>query len=426
MPPRPDRALLALLLPPRLGRDVRRLVASSWATNLGDGVALAAGPLLVTRLTDSALLVAAAALVQWLPPMLLSLWAGAVTDRLDRRRLVVTVDAGRAVVLLLLAGAVATGVATVGLVLAALLLLACAEVFADNCAQTLLPMVVHRDDLAAGNARLAAGFVTANQLVGPPVGAALFAAGTALPILGQAVLVAAGAALAARLVLPPQRDPQQPPARLRTDVVEGLRWTWRHPAVRTLVVTITAFNVTFGAAWSVLVLYVTERLQAGPVGYGVVTATGAVGGLLGSAGYGALTRRVSLGDLLRVGLVLETLTHLALALTTSFPLALLVFGVFGAHAQVWNTTSQTVRQRAVPLRLQGRVGSVNAVGTYGGLALGAVVGGGLAQAYGVLAPFWFAFAGSAVFVVAIWRSLRQVAHADAAGAVPAATGDRRP
>jgi predicted MFS family arabinose efflux permease len=123
---------------------------------------------------------------------------------------------------------------------------------------------------------------------------------------------------------------------------------------------------------------------------------------------------VSLGNLMRIGLVIETLTHLALALTTSPAVALPVFFVFGAHAFVWGTTSITVRQRAVPQALQGRVGSVNMVGVYGGLVVGSGLGGVLAQRGGVTAPFWAAFAGSAVFVVLIWHSLRHIAHTDAA------------
>jgi predicted MFS family arabinose efflux permease len=85
--------------------------------------------------------------------------------------------------------------------------------------------------------------------------------------------------------------------------------------------------------------------------------------------------------------------------------------VFGAHAFVWGTTSTTIRQRAVPHELQGRVGSVNLVGVYGGLVIGSLIGGALAQHWGLTAPFWFGFSGSAVFVVAIWRQLR---HLDAA------------
>ena len=128
--------------------------------------------------------------------------------------------------------------------------------------------------------------------------------------------------------------------------------------------------------------------------------------------YGWITRRVSLGNVMRIGLIIETLTHLGLAVTTFAPLAMAIFFVFGAHAFVWGTTSITIRQRAVPPELQGRVGSVNTVGVFGGLVVGSGVGGLLAQTYGVTAPFWFAFAGSAVFVALIWRELRHIAHED--------------
>ena len=75
-----------------------------------------------------------------------------------------------------------------------------------------------------------------------------------------------------------------------------------------------------------------------------------------------------------------------------------VFFVFGAHAFVWGTTAITIRQRSVPNELQGRVGSVNLIGIFGGLVVGAGIGGVLASHYGVTAPFWFAFVGSAVFL----------------------------
>ncbi|MEQ4499756.1 MFS transporter [Nocardioides kribbensis] len=412
-------SLVEIVVPRRLGPGYRWLLASSWTSNLGDGIVLAAGPLLVASQTDQEFLVALAALVQWLPPLLLGLYAGALTDRVDRRRLVIAVDLVRCGVLVLLVTAVLTGAVSIGVVLVALFLLGTAEMFADNASSTILPMLVDRDDLAVGNARLQTGFITVNQLAGPPLGAALFAAGAAWPFAAQAVLVALGALLLSRLVLPHRPAPTDGPRadrRLRAEVGEGFRWVRHHAAVRTLVLTIFAFNVTFGAAWSVLVLYATERLGLGAVGFGLVTTVGAVGGLLGTLSYGWITRRVSLGDLMRIGLVVETLTHLGLALTTDPRVALPIFFVFGAHAFIWGTTSITVRQRAVPARLQGRVGSVNLVGVYGGLVIGSALGGALAQGLGVTAPFWFAFVGSAVLVVWLWRQLGHIAHADASTA----------
>ncbi|WP_309133394.1 MFS transporter [Cellulomonas sp.] len=403
--------LVERLLPARLGTGFRWVLASSWSTNLGDGLLLAAGPLLVASRTDDPFLVALAALLTWLPPLLFGLWAGVLTDRLDRRRLVVTVNLVRVGVLAALAAAVALDAAPIAVVLAALFLVATAETFADNTFSALVPTLVARDDLAIANARMQTAFIALNQLAGPPLGAALFAVGHAWPVAADALLVAAGVALVARVRLP-ERAPDHERSHVLADVAEGVRWVWHHAAVRTLVLTILIFNVTFGAAFSVLVLYAQERLGLGEVGYGLLTTTQAIGGLAGIAAYGWLTARVSLANLLRVGLVIETLTHLALALTTQAWLALGIFFVFGAHAFVWGATSVTVRQRAVPHRLQGRVGSVNLVGVFGGLVLGAGIGGALAQRYGVTAPFWFAFAGSAVFVVLIWRQLRHVAHAD--------------
>lgn len=405
--------IVDVVVPPRLGRGFRWLLASSWTSNLGDGIVLAAGPLLVASRTQDAFLVALAAMLQWLPPLLFGLWAGALTDRLDRRRLVITVDLVRALVLALLALAVLTDVATIVLVLVAMFLLGTAETFADNASSTLVPMLVGRDDLAVANSRIQAGFVTVNQLVGPPIGALLFAAGQASPFAAEAVLVALGAVLVSRVQLPPHRVEPAHRSHIRADIAEGVRWTLHHPAVRTLVMTIFIFNVTWGAAWSVLVLYAHRQLGLGAVGFGLITTVGALGGLLGTFSYGWITRRVSLANLMRVGLIVETLTHLALALTTTPAVAFGIFFVFGMHAFVWGTTSVTVRQRAVPTALQGRVGSVNLVGVFGGLVIGSAIGGVLAQNHGVTAPFWFAFYGSAVFVVLIWRQLRHIAHTDA-------------
>jgi predicted MFS family arabinose efflux permease len=128
--------------------------------------------------------------------------------------------------------------------------------------------------------------------------------------------------------------------------------------------------------------------------------------------YGWLTRRVSLGNLMRAGLIIETLTHLTLALTTSAWVAFPVFFVFGTHEYVWGTTSITVRQRAVPSHLQGRVGSVNMICVYGGLVVGSAIGGLLATRYGVTSVFWYAFVGSALFVVLLWRELTRIAHSE--------------
>jgi predicted MFS family arabinose efflux permease len=234
-----------------------------------------------------------------------------------------------------------------------------------------------------------------------------------------AILVGAGAVMILRIRLP-RRAPVAVPTRLWVEMMEGCRWTLHHAGVRTLVLTIFVFNITFGAAWAVLVLYAEERLHLGAVGFGLLTTAMAVGGIAGNLGYGWLIRRVSLGNIMRVGLIIETATHLSLALTIVPVIAMAIMVVFGAHAFIWGSTSVTVRQQAVPETLQGRVSSVNSLGVYGGLVFGAAVGGPIASRFGVTGPFWFAFGGSGVFLVLMWRQLAHIAHAESP-ALPATT-----
>jgi predicted MFS family arabinose efflux permease len=181
--------------------------------------------------------------------------------------------------------------------------------------------------------------------------------------------------------------------------------------MRTLALTILLFNVTYGAAWSTLVLYATERLRMNEVGFGLLTTAIAVGGLVGVTSYGTLERRFSLADIMRVGLIIETVTHLVLALTTVPLVALGMLVVFGAHAFVWGTTATVVRQRAVPNELLGRVGGVYRVAIMGGIVVGTPIGGFLASNFGLTAPFWFGFVGSAVLVTVLWREFGHIVHA---------------
>jgi MFS family permease len=411
--------LLETVVPARLGRPFRWLLASAWVTNLGDGIALAAGPLLIASQTHDPLIVALAPLLQQLPWLLFGLYAGALADRLDRRLMILVGDGLRACLVVVLVLAITTGTLSVPLLLALLFLLGVAETFVDTTAGTLTPMLVAKTDLGVATSRLFAGFVTVNQLVGPPVGAALFAAGMAWPFAAQFVLMLFGLVLVSRVRLPPHGTPRGQRGHLRTDIVAGLRWLWHHPPVRTLALTIVSFNVTWGAAWSVLVLYSTVHLGMSEVGFGLLTTATAVGGVVGTLSYDWLEKRVELGTLMRTCLGLEVLTHFALALAPTAWVAMLIMFVFGAYAFVWGTLSATVRQRAVPTAFQGRVNSAYNVGVFGGMVLGSGLGGLIARHFGVTAPFWFAGVGSAVILAIIWRQLPRIAHADEPVAEPA-------
>ena len=399
------------VVPNRLGTNFRWLLSSAIVNNAGDGIALAAGPLLVASLTRDPFLVSMALLSQWLPVLLFGIIGGVAADRFDRRRMVVLVDVGRAVVLAALVATIVAGVVNIALVLAALFVLGTAETFADSASSTLLPSLVAREDLGVANARIQGAFLLTNQLVAPPIGAFLFAAGAALPFAANAAAFALGAMLISRIV-GSMRSERVDGSSVWTDTVAGVRWLIRHAPMRTLALTIFTFNVTYGAAWGVLVLYASERLGLDAVGFGLLTTATAVGGIIGIGAYGSLERRFRLGDIMRVGLLVETGTHLSLALTTSPVVALITLVVFGAHAFVWGTTSTVVRQRAVPNELLGRVTGVYRVAIVGGLVIGAPIGGLLARTLDITAPFWFGFIGSAILVALLWRQFLHIAHTD--------------
>jgi MFS family permease len=411
---RPVRSLLArpseAIVPSRLGRSFRWLLASAIINNLGDGIALAAGPLLVASETSEPFLVSLAVLSGYLPVLIFGVLGGAAADRFDRRRMVIVVNLVRAAALIVLVATIVGGAVSIAVVLVTIFVLSTAETFADAASSTLLPGLVPREDLGLGNARMQGALLLTNQLVGPPIGAFLFVVGRGLPFATNAVCFALGAVLVSRIVTT-ARDELPARSSLRTEMSEGIRWLLGHPPMRTLALTIFTFNVTFGAAWSVLVLYANERLGIGAVGFGLLTTAAAVGGIAGMLSYGRLERRFSLGDIMRTGLLIETATHLSLAVTTSATVALATLVVFGAHEFVWGTTSEVVRQRAVPDALLGRVKGVYRVAVVGGLVIGTPLGGLLASAYGITAPFWFGFIGSAILVAVLWRRFDNIVHA---------------
>ncbi len=407
--------------PARLGRPFRWLLAASLVTNVGDGIALAAGPLLIASQTRDPFLVSMAVLSQYLPNLLFGVVAGATADRFDRRRIVAAVNLARAIVLGALAMTIASGSVSIAIVLVALFVLGTAESFADVSSQSLLPRLVRREDLGLANARLQGSFLLTNQLLAPPIGAFLFAIGMALPFATNAACFALGAVLVLRVTLDASTATERSGNTFRADMVEGIRWLIGHPPMRTLALTIVAFNVTFGAAWSVLVLYAGERLGMDEVGFGLMTTAVAIGGVVGTVSYGRLERRFSLANIMRVGLLIETGTHLTLALTTSATVALVALAVFGAHAFVWGTTSTVVRQRAVPDALLGRVTGVYGVALVGGIVVGTPIGGLLARTYGITAPFWFGFAGSALLVAVLWRQFEHIVHAGDVHEAPSGT-----
>jgi predicted MFS family arabinose efflux permease len=274
-------------------------------------------------------------------------------------------------------------------------------------------MIVPKADLGIGNARQMAGFLVANQFIGPAVGATLFALGSAVPFGVQACALLLAAALFTKVRLPREDTHTRPEQHIGHDILDGLRWIAGNAPIRTLTLVIFIFNITWGAPWGVLVYWAQERLGVGPLGFGLLTTCSAVGGVTSVLLYDRLEARVPLARLMKACLTLEVLTHLALALTTVPWVAMAIMVVFGGYAFVWGSLSSAVRQRATPNEFQGRVGSVYWLGLIVGLLVGQLLGGLIARHFGAAAPFWFAFVGAGVTLLAVWRQLDLISHAEA-------------
>jgi predicted MFS family arabinose efflux permease len=185
-----------------------------------------------------------------------------------------------------------------------------------------------------------------------------------------------------------------------------VRWLWRHRLIRTLAVSMGLANIVFCAAFAVFVLYCRERLGLSEVGYGFVLTAFAVGGLAGTAVAAKLDRTFGTGVVLRAGLLIEVVTHLTLALTTTPWVAAAVLVVFSVHAMVWGVLVSSIRQRLAPAELRGRAGSVYAMLDVGGAALGSLLGGVFASVWQITTPFWIAAAVMTVISAYAWKPLQ--------------------
>ncbi|WP_250001476.1 MFS transporter [Actinoplanes sp. M2I2] len=463
-----------------LGADFWKLWTSSAVTNLGDGITMVAGPLLVASITANPAAVAGAVFAQQVPWLLFALISGAWADRLDRRRLVVSVNALRAAALTVLAAAVATDVASVPLILTVFFLLGTGETLADTASAAFVPAIVPEPLRPKANALMYANFNVLNQFAAKPFGAWLFVVAAAVPFTVNAVTFALSAALIAtiRAITPtPAADSAVPaaavgesgtaasavsaaavgesgisgsavsavtpagpdgvgPARpgpdsaiptaspdgvgpmrspdgreatrpgLWAEIGEGVRWLLRHRLLRTLAFTMAVGNVVFCAAFAIFVLYAAQRLGVTDVGYGVLLVSFAAGGFLGTLVAPGLIRRIGAALLLRAGLLVEVALHATLALTREPWAVAAMIVVFGIHTTVWGVVVTTIRQRDVPPAMFGRVTSVYSFLDLGGAALGSLLGGAVAVAYGLVAPYWTAAVAMALVAAVAWRPLK--------------------
>ena len=385
-----------------LGAEYRKLWTASTISNLGDGITLVAAPLLAASLTRDPLLVAGAVFVKQVGWVLFSLHAGALIDRLDRRRLMGYVDFFRAVAIGFLGISVLLDSVSIPLLYVVFFLVGAAEPLFDNASVAVLPMIVNRDKLQKANGRLFVAQIVTGEFLGPPVGGFLFAAVAALPFLLDAGTFAAAAALVLGLrgrfrVARPEGSAA---TTLSQEIGEGLRWLTGHRLILTLALVLGAAGFAVEGVFAILVLYAQDVLGLESIGFGVLMAAFAAGGLIG----GLLAERIS--SLLGIGrtiwtiFALEAVAFGVLALTINPFLAGAMIVVDALAGTVWNVATISLRQELIPDRLLGRVFSAFRLFGFAGMALGTVASGLLARQFGIPVAYWVAAATMAILSVA--------------------------
>ena len=394
----------------RLPRDYWRLWGSSTSSNIGDGVRSTAIPLLAAAIDPRPLVVATLTAVGYVPWLAFSLIAGGVADRVHRRRLMIRLQGVRVVILGLFALAVSLGRADIVMLCFVALALGVTEVFFDTTAVTAVPSVLAPRQLEKGNSRLYAAEITANEFVGSPLGAGLFALRAAAPFWFSLLGSAASGVLLSRVTVsfnPPPAD-EVPGARAPSflaSIRDGLRVATASPFLRAWTFVLAVCTLARAMTVSVFVLYVLDLLHGGRLAFGVLSAMSAVGGLAGGWRADRVIARIGRRTSATAGFAMISASDLLLGLVPEAWLTALAGLLFGAGIGVTNVLFVSIRQRIVSAGHLGRVASVQRFAAWGALPLGALLGGWLAQALGLRAPYLVAGVLVAVVAAVFRRAL---------------------
>ncbi|PRX96533.1 MFS transporter [Allonocardiopsis opalescens] len=378
-----------------LGPAFQRLWLASGLSNTADGVIAVGVPILAVGLTRSPLLVSLLTTALTTPWLILTLHAGVLADRYDRRLIVLLAGCCRAVALGAAAVAAAAGLLSLPLLYAVVIVIGCAQVFGDTTTQSLVPMTVAKERLGAANGRLFAVQTIGDAFLGAPIGGVLVGVAAAAVFGLPGVLYAVAVVLL--LAMPGRyRAPAAPARPMRADIAEGLRYLGRHRVLRALAVYAGAWNFATTAYMAVLVLWVVGPESAvglSPAGFGllgVALAAGAVAGSLAAERFAGLVGETRLLLTANVtGALIMVVPVLAPTPWALFPAAAAV----GATQMGANVIVVSLRQRLIPDPLLGRVNASYRLIGEGSTPLGAAAGGAVAALAGLPVLFCLAAAG---------------------------------
>jgi MFS family permease len=358
-------------------------------------------PLIVFKLSGSAVALGIAAAMLTVPHLLFGLAIGAWTDRTDRKRLMIVVDLLSALTVASVPVAAALGILSVPWIVAVTFVTSTLGIFFQASEFAVLPSLVDKEQLVTANGRVAASFSAATVL-GPLIAGGLLAV---LPVewllYGDAAtfLVSAGAlALVRRSFNAPL---QKRETSIRQDIVEGLRYVLRHPVLRNISLMMALINVVQTTVWVQIVFYAKTALGAADSEVGFFFAAAGAGAFVLGLLAGPLRARFSFGNVALGALMLSGLLTTALALTRSLWLGVIIWAFASGFGLLFNINTGALRQSIVPNHMLGRVISIAMVLAWSANPIGAIGGGFLVERLGDVRLVYAAI-GLLVFVIALF------------------------
>jgi predicted MFS family arabinose efflux permease len=372
----------------RLSADFWKFWAGQTISNLGSSFTQWAVPLLVYKLTHSALNLGIATAAAFLPYLLFGLVLGAWMDRVDRKRVMIALDLVNAVVILSIPLVATFGHLSVWLIYGVAFVQTTVFIAFQAGEFAAIPSLVSTDDLVTANGRIQATY-SAAQVAGPLLAGLLVAFMSIqwVMALDSASFVISALSLSVirgSFNAPAEGEPKEATTILH-DVREGLRYVLGHPVLRNISLMMALINFVGATTFTQLVLFAHDRLDVGPRGVGALFAAGSGGVVVTGLLAGRLRKRFSFTALAMTSLMLMGGLEVVFAGMRSFWIALPIWGAASGLGILFNINTGSLRQAIVPNHMLSRILSIAAVLAWSAIPAGALVGGLVVKATGNVA-----------------------------------------
>ena len=361
-------------------RDYLLLIGGRVVSNLGTQVSTLAFPLFILALTGSPALAGFAGALHAAPYLLLSLPAGALVDRWDRKRVMLLCDAGRALCLASIPLAYAFGLLTIWQLYLVSLVEGTLFVFFNLAETACLPRVVTKDQLSTAAAQNMA-LDSVGFTLGPALGGALYTFGRVVPFLTDAISYIASVISLLFIKKDFQGERSAEQRSLLVEIREGLSWLWHAPVIRFMAFMGSTIHVT-GIGMTIIVILMAQQLHTPTAFIGLILAMDGIGTVLGAALGERIYRRFSFPRIVITTTWLWAIIWPLLAFVPNAALLGAILGMLFLVLTVFDVAQFSYRLTLIPDELQGRVNSVYRLVLFAGDALGLFLVGILLQALG--------------------------------------------